>query len=343
VTDRLRVGIIGAGYGQHVQVPAFRGDDRVSVDILCASTEARARVIADRLGVLRASGDWREVVNDPQIDVVAISVPPALQSQIVLAAAAAGKHILAEKPLGMTLSEAQAMASAVREAGVVGAVDFEFRELEAWRRFRDLLAVKAIGPLRQVYFSWRIETVAYRDNKVSWKRDASLGGGALNLFGSHALDFILWSFGPVRRLTAQLVVPGPGTADARAEAWLEMVDGPPVSLSIAADTPLGSGFRVEAYGEGGSLVLENLTSDYAAGFTLAMGTRSETMRAVDLPPLPSVADGRVTAASGLVRRFVDAIVSHSPMNPDFEDGLRVQQLIDAIRAADRLGTWQTLS
>jgi predicted dehydrogenase len=284
------------------------------------------------------------MVTDPRIDAVAISVPPALQCPIVLAAAAAGKHILAEKPLGSSSEEARAMVDAARAARVVGVVDFEFRELEAWQKVRALVGAGALGQLRQVYLSWHIETLANRDSKPSWKKDSERGGGTLNLFGSHALDSIVWTFGRARRLAAHLLPSrSGGTAEARVEAWLEMADGLSVSLSISADAAFGGGYRLEVYGEEGALVLENPTADYASGFSLAHGERGKGLRPVELTPLPEGADGRRMATGALIHRFVSAIRDGSPVNPSFEDGLEVQHLIDAIREANRRGAWQSLS
>ncbi len=343
MTAPLRIGIVGGGFGQHVQVPAFRSAGHVAVDAICMSTAARAQAVAARLAIPRAFGDWRELVTDPGIDAVGISVPPALQAEIVIAAAGAGKHVFAEKPLGTNVVEARHMAEAARSAGIVAGIDFEFREIPAWQRLKALLLDRAVGRLRHVYLSWRIETLAHRENRPSWKRDAALGGGALNLFGSHALDAILWLFGGVERLAGRLFTSPPGTADARVEALLEIRGGAPVSLSIAADAPFGSGHRLEIYGDGGALVLENRGTDYASGFTLAMGTRGGEMQAVDLPALPASADGRVEATGAVIRRFVEAIRTRVPMTPNLEDGLRVQELIDALREADRRETWLSLS
>ncbi|MEP6654986.1 MAG: Gfo/Idh/MocA family oxidoreductase [Myxococcales bacterium] len=336
MTRTLRVGVVGGGFGQHVQVPAFRAAPGVTVDAICASTEARARTFAERLGIPRATGDWRELVRDPALDAVAVSVPPSLQAPILLGAIAAGKHVFAEKPLAMNATDARAVLDAARAAGVVGGLDFEFREISAWQRARALLAEGALGRLRHAYLSWRIETLAHREGKLNWKRDAVLGGGALNLFGSHALDSIWWLFGETRVRSAHLLTAAAGTADARVEAVLASgADEIPVSLSIAADAPLGSGHRLEVYGEDGALVLENRGSDYASGFSLALGRRGGALANVELEPFPPGSDGRVVATARVVRRFVQAVATGTPMSPGLEDGLRVQDLIDAIRAADR--------
>lgn len=341
----LRVAVIGGGFGQQVLVPAFRRDPRAAVELICMSTEPRARAVADRLAIERASGDWCAVVRDPRIDVVAISVPPALQAEIAVAAARAGKHVLAEKPMAMHADDARAMAAAAAAAGVVGAVDFEFREMPAWRRAQELLAAGAIGRLRQAYVGWRIETYAYRSPQPSWKREPASGGGALNLFAAHSLDAVAWMLGPIAGVAARLSVPAAGAqagaqAEARVDAWLTLADDTPVTLAIAADATAASEHRFEVYGDDGALVLDNRGGDYAAGFTLSLGRRGAPWQPIELPPVEPGTDGRIIAVGSLVRRVLDAVVARAPVRPSFDDGVAVQRAIDAIREAHRTGTWQ---
>jgi predicted dehydrogenase len=343
VNATLRVAVIGGGFGQQVHVPAFRLDERARVELLCLSTVERARERADRLGVPRASGDWRAVVADPQIDVVALSVPPALQAEMAIAAARAGKHLLAEKPLALTAIEGETIVEALRSAGRIGAIDFEFRELPAWLRARQLLGEGAIGRVKQVYVEWRVETFAYRDPRPSWKRDPAAGGGTLNLFASHTVDALAWMLGPIERVAARLISPVPGAAEARVDAWLSAGDGTPVSLSIAADALGANEHRLTLHGTEGTLTLENRSNDYANGFTLTLDRRGEPRQSVALPSGEPGVDGRITAVGRLVRRFIDAIAGGTAMTPSLEDGLAAQRVLDALREADRTGTWQTLS
>src|SRR4029077_16925494 len=96
--------------------------------------------------------------------------------------------------------------------------------------------------------------------------------GTLNQFVSHSFFYLEWLLGPVARIAAHLT-PRDAAGDARADLWLELASGCPVSVSVAADAFLGSGHRLEIYGEQGALLLENRTADYVNGFTLSLGTR----------------------------------------------------------------------
>jgi len=346
----VRLGVVGIGFGQHAHVPALRNDPRAVVSAICASSYERAAAVAERLAIPRAHSDWAALVGDPDIDAVTISVPPVLQPAIAIAAAAAGKHVFCEKPVACDASQAAAMLDAARAAGVVHAVDFEFRAVPAWQRAKTLCDDGVLGGIRHAVVSWQVETLAYRRPTESWKRRRCDGGGTLNLFVSHSLDYIEWLLGPITRLAARFAGPeasggsrDTAQAEAQVDAWFELASGAPVTLSVAANAPFGSGHRLEIYGDAGTLVLENRTADHANGFGLHIATRaSGGMARVAVDGEAPAGDGRIAAVSRLVRDFLDAIDgSGGALRPDLEDGLRVQMLIDRMRRADVEGTWQS--
>ena len=126
--NKVRVGIVGIGFGQQVLVPVFRGVPDSEVLAVCARSQEKARAVAQRLGIERAFGDWQALVEDDSIDAVAIAVPPNLQAQIALGAIARGKAVFCEKPLATSVDSASQMVRAAQQAGVANAVDFEFPE-----------------------------------------------------------------------------------------------------------------------------------------------------------------------------------------------------------------------
>lgn len=335
--------MVGVGFGQAVHVPAFRADERCEVVAICASSDGRARAVAERLRIPRALGDWRALLADPDVDTVGVAVPPGLQPTIVCEAAAAGKHVFCEKPPALEARAADEMLTAVRAAGVVHGIDFEFIEVPAWRRARELCTTGVLGRIRHVALTWRIETRSQRD-PVSWKRRAEEGGGALNNLGSHSLFLLEWLLGPVRGLAARLS--SDGDSDTRVDCWLDMPNGAGVTLSVATDAFLGPGHRLEVYGSEGTLVLENVSRDYVRNFTLRLGHRNasalEPVACEGDGPLREGVDPRVRPVSALVRRFVDAVLNGGQMRPDLADGVRVQMLLDAVRSADRSGGWVSL-
>lgn len=345
---KVRVGVIGIGFGQQVHVPAFRGNERCEVVGICASTQERARAVASRLEIPKAYGDWRELIGDPEIDAVSISTPAAVQVNIVKAALEERKHVFCEKPLATSCEAARAMLTAANNAGTANMVDFEFPEVEEWMEAKRILTAGTLGHLRHVHVSWYVETYANRLQLRSWKTNTAEGGGTLNGFVSHCFYYLEWLFGPVRKVWAGLfhdcesgskIVP---QGDTLAIVCLELDTGTPVSVSVGSNAFLGTGHRVEVYGDAGTLVLENRGSDYVGGFNLLLGTReTNCLKPVGLPRRLSVGgqDGRVVAVGRLVERFVRWILTGSPEVPSFADGYRVQVLLEAARASHGDGTW----
>ncbi len=339
MTPPVSIGLVGIGFARQVLAPAFRADPRSQLVAVSARDLSRAQEAAAALGLPRAYGDWRALVADPTVQVVAIAVPPGAQAEIAIAAARAGKPVFCEKPLALDATQATAMLAAAEAGRVAHAVDFIFPEIPAWQSTRGLLPT--VGRLRHVALTWRLETYAYRAGLQNWKMSPAAGGGTLNNFVSHTFYYLEWLFGPIARLAASLRPAAP-SADAGVELWLEFAAGFRATVSVAADAPFGPGHCLEIYGDSGALRLENKTSDYANGFTLARGTRAGgKLEPVAMPDDNPTPDGRIAAVARIAARFLDAVCGGPSVTPGLREGLRVQRLIDLARTADRTGTWQT--
>src|SRR5258708_19070610 len=187
---KVRVAIVGLGFGQSVGLPAFASDPRCEVVALCASSAERAQQVAAQKGIGKAYGDWRDLAADLEIDVVAIATVPSLQPEIALAMLAVGKAVLCEKPLATSLSDAQQLADTAERSGLPNMVDFEFGELDTWRRAKALLDDGKIRALRHICLNWNVETYANKMKLNSWKSNFEAGGGSLQQFVSHALYYL---------------------------------------------------------------------------------------------------------------------------------------------------------
>jgi predicted dehydrogenase len=341
MTPPVRIAVIGSGFGQKVHVPAFRADNRCEVVAICASTPESAARAAEQAGISQAYGDVHEMLATAQIDAVSIAVPPVFQAQLVIEAAKAGKHVFCEKPLAKDEKTAKEALAAVERAGVTHAIDFIFPEIASWQKARVMLEEGKLGKLRHTALTWRVETYAFATGLDSWKTRHQDGGGAVNNFLSHSLYNLEWLLGPFTRVAAQ-ILPRNSRINSGVEAWFEAESKCSVTVSIANDSFLGSGHRLEIYGERGSLVLSNPTTDYVNGFTLSVGTRDSGSLSTELMEPHSGADGRVAAVSKIVRRFLDGILSGSSVRPNLADGVRVQHLIAKVCAADETGTWQSV-
>lgn len=328
----LRVGVVGVGFGQAVHVPAFRSQGSCEVMAICASTADRAASVAARLAIPFATGDWRDLVRDPLIDLVSVAVPPGLQPRIVAAALEHGKHVLCEKPMATSAAEARWLASAAVKAGVTHAIDFEYPESQTWRRAAVSSSEGDIGPIRQIYVDWRLRTRAAAAGSHGWKLDHGQGGGAYGGFLSHALYHIELMGGRIDRVRARHH--GRGDVVLAIDVWAELESGGSATVSIATSAVGGSGHRLELCGSSGSLRLDE-APDHPGVFRLAL---NGTLIEADPVPDPSE-DARVAHVSRLIARMVESIRQRGPMRPDLRDGARVQELLDATHRSALTDAW----
>ena len=150
----LRWGILStANIGRRKVVPAMQKARRSRIVAVASRDEERARAYARELGIPRTHGSYEALLADPDVDAVYIPLPNHLHARWVMAAAAAGKHVLCEKPLAMNAPEAQRMADACAEAGVVLLEAFMYRLHPSWAAVRNLVASGRIGRLSAIQ-SW---------------------------------------------------------------------------------------------------------------------------------------------------------------------------------------------
>lgn len=342
----IRVGIIGIGFGQHAHVPAFRHNEHCVVTGLCASTHDRARNVAERLGIPKYYGDWRILVDDPDIDAISIATPPEMQHEIAMVAFSKKKPVFCEKPLSTTLTRAEAMLTAAHHAGVPHMVDLEFGEIAQWQEAKALIQRGDLGNIRHAAVSWHVESYAARMSLKSWKTiGGASGGGVLNSFVSHVFHYVEWLLGDIHRLTAKTFSPHsrePSRGETEAILGLELAGGESVSVSVSNRACGGTGHRVEVYGEKGSLVLDNPVASGIVAFDLWRGDG----RSLRLTPRSceraSSMDGRTAAVGQLVDRFVKWMRTGVAASPSFVEGVRIQYLLELARRSDKIGEWMTV-
>jgi predicted dehydrogenase len=336
----IRLGVVGSNYGVNVLVPAFRADTRCTVIALAGHEAAKTIRLARETRIAKACVGWRELVDDEQIDAVAIAVPPAVQPEIAAAALNCGKPVFLEKPLAADTAGARLVRNAAERSGRPVMIDFEFPELPAWSRARELVAGGAIGRLRQASVIWHTENRAVRERLRSWKTGGP-GGGVLGNLASHSFHYLEQFCGPIGTVSAQLAQL-PGTSDVQmsvAAAGL-FANGALFTLSVSCGAYLGSGHRFELYGDDGTVALANATADYMRGFELFYAHRpANSLSRIETPdPFDNPdSDGRIAPVSRLAARFLDAIEGKTQPHPGVAEALRVQCLIEAAMRSHQHG------
>jgi len=343
----IRLGIVGINYGRTVQLPAFRADARCQVVALAGSDAARSASLAREAGVPKGYGGWRALVEDADVDAVAIATLPGLQAEIALRALELGKPVFAEKPMAADLASAGAMLRQAALSRRPAGIDFNFHQILSWQRAKTMLDDGAIGALRHVVVNWHVESRALQMRMRNWKTLGDDGGGVLGNFISHCFHYLEWFCGPLAGLGARVS----GTHDDPAlettvAMALQFRTGALCSLNMSCASYLGGGHRLEFFGEDGTLMLHNPGADYMRGFTLSHARRPATALQpiiVDDPVDAKYPDGRIAPVSRLARKFIDAIESGGTVRPGFAEGYRVQWLMDAARRSHLQGAWIDLA
>jgi predicted dehydrogenase len=226
---QIAIGVIGMGWmGQahsrsYLQVPLRFPEAGIRPRLVACSDTVAARAENARtlLGFERSTTDWREVIADPEIEVVNICTPNNEHVEIVRAAAAAGKHIFCEKPVGRTPEETAEVEAAARAAGVISGVGYNYRWAPMVQHAHRLLSSGALGKLQHWHGRFFSMYGANPLGLLSWRFDSEIAGsGALGDLLSHVVDMTHVMAGPIRRVNAHkhqyiferpLPVPGKGT------------------------------------------------------------------------------------------------------------------------------------
>jgi predicted dehydrogenase len=268
-TDPVRWGVLGvAGIAVNKVIPGMQRSETSRVEAIASRSPARAEQAADRLSIPRWHGSYEDLLADPAIEAVYIPLPNHLHAEWAVKAAQAGKHVLCEKPLAMSVVEAREMVQAADSAGVLLMEAFMYRLHPLWAEVRRLLSEGAIGDLLavQVFFSY------FNVNPEDIRNIAHAGGGALRDIGCYAVNAARMLFGtePTRVRGAIRRDPGFGT-DVLTSALLDF-DGRHATLTCS--TQLEDDQRVHIHGTKGRMLVEipfNIPPDRATRILVASG------------------------------------------------------------------------
>ena len=333
------VGVIGTGFGATVAVPSFAGVAGADVVAIAGRRREAAEQTAARFGVPFATDDVGRLLERDDVDLVFVTTPPHLHCETVLAALDAGKHVLCEKPFGLTPTESLDMVQRAQGRSLLHFLDFEFRTDDARRELGRVIRDSDLGEVRQVAITAMVAGLRFPVmNRDGWWQRRELGGGWLGAMGSHYIDALRVWFGEIRSVSAHLETrrthladapdAPPITADDGFVARFVTESGVVCVVSTASSVGASFGPRVELYGTAGAAVLEHdhvLTVVDDSGAS----TRRDFTPEIDPRAHPSLAATSVWAA-----HVVEAVRTRTQIAPNFVDGLRVQEVIEATRRSD---------
>jgi predicted dehydrogenase len=326
----MRIGLIGCGnVGVNAHIPAVQANEGMTIVAAADPTPERLQVAATAagLGVDDLYADWRELLVRQDVEAVIVATPQRFRPEIVIAAATAGKHILAEKPLALTPADAQAMIDAAREHGVTLATVHNYHFMPVYRDIKEVLDSGEIGQPEIAVLNYlgvedRPGAAAYSPR---WRHRAADSGGGVLMDMLHVVYLANWFMGgPPLAVSAWVDKRLEGEGDVEDIALVRYVyDNGQALVNMAWGVGPGA---VEVGGTQGRVVMTNKdfgTHPFVPAARLDVvaesGIRSWT-------PREAVAYGM----AGIAADFRDAVAANAEPAASGESGLRV---LDAVLGA----------
>ena len=364
------IGLIGSGFMGRCHANAFNSvaglfdlPARPRCEVLADATDEIAASGAKALGFARATSDWRSLVNDPKVDIVAITAPNIFHEAMALAAIAAGKTVYCEKPLSTTAASALKMTEAAEAAGVVTLVGFNFLRNPMVRLAQEIIAAGELGEITGFRGRHAENYMCDPDAPHSFRTDPE-GGGAVADIGSHIVSMARYLLGPIaatcaasetihktRPVKVGSTERAPVVVDDMTHALLRFESGIVGSIEANwAATGRTMDLSFEVTGTRGAIAfsqerMNELMLTQGSGPTAGF-TRIEA--GPDHPPY-----GRFCPAAGHhlgfndlkvieVAQLIAAHVNGAPCGPDFREALEVQKTIEAMQKSSANQAWTSI-
>lgn len=354
---KLRIGIVGTGFGTLVQAPAFMMHPDCEVVALAGVARAgRAQEQAARLGIPHAYDSFATMLDNEKLDLVSVVSAPFMHHPMTIAALERGIPVLCEKPMALNLDQARAMVAAAESRHLINATNFEFRHQPARTKLKELMEQGFLGDL--LHFTLTYTMAGFERNlarPMGWLWQKEKGGGMLGALGSHVIDSLRWFFGDIQSVSGMLTTHvdvregQPVDAD-DTFAFLACLAGKSTGVvQFFQHAHHGFGMRLEAYGTRGSIVLVDDRELFAA-------RAGEALAPISLPErfeVPGVnyatqLDPRTIPMFMMVDNLAHALRGTPNQNPSpnyatLRDGAAVQAVLDAVRRSHDERRWVDVS
>lgn len=351
----------------------------VCMHTICGRNPDGVKAAQAELGWQNASTDWKEVLANPDIHIVDINTPNDSHAEIAIAAAKAGKHVLCEKPLAMTVDQCNEMIQAANEAGVVHMVCHNYRRIPAIAQAKKMIEEGAIGDIYHYYARYAQDWIVDPEFPLVWRLQKGISGsGAHGDINAHIIDlarYLVGEFDEVSGLMNTFIKQRPLMDEGGKGAGLggQASEGKKMGEVTVDDAALFLGrfkngaianleatrfalgrknhIHIEINGSKGSLefnfedmnrlkYFDNTQPDARQGFTDILVTQpggAHPYVGQWWPPGHII--GYEHTFVHTIADFVDACVDGTPVQPTFEDGMKNQQVLDAVEKSAETRQW----
>lgn len=385
---KMNIGLIGAGFMAKAHSIAYAGmpmffwpAPAIPVKKIIADVDAAlAKESMEKFAFETFTTDWRDIVNDPHIDVVDICTPNNVHAEIAIAAANAGKHILCEKPLSLTPEEAKEMYNTARENNVITMVAYNYRRTPAVQLAKRYIDEGALGDILDFRGTYLQDWSADPSSPLSWRFQKEIcGSGALGDIGTHVIDmlrFLVGDFAKVNARSATYIEDRPvqsSSADSlgniKAEAdtprkavdvddqcmfMIECKNGAFGSIEATRNAWGRNNYiTFEIHGTKGSVYFNyehrdelqvcfaDDKSDRRGFRTICTGPNHPYGDA--LWPIPALGIGYTETKIVETYDFFKAIADGTEASPNFQDGYAIELISDAILKSAESHCWESVA
>jgi predicted dehydrogenase len=325
--EPVRWGVLGvAAIATKKVIPAMQRAENCEIVGIASRDADRAAEAAAQLGIPRHYGSYQALLDDPEIEAVYIPLPNNLHAEWTLRAAAAGKHVLCEKPLAMNSDEAAKMVAACADAGVMLMEAFMYRHHPSWVRARELVAEGRIGELRAIQGIF-----AYNNaDPANIRNIAELGGGALMDIGCYPINVARMMFGDEPVAVQAAIHRDPVfQTDVLTSALLTFAGGR--HASFICSTQLEPDQRIHLLGSEGRLLVEvpfNIPPDQPTRIVHTAGGSPPMAPDMEVFEIPAADQYRIQG-----ELFAASVRAQAPLPISPADALANMKVIDQVIAA----------
>lgn len=330
----LKIGIIGSGFGLYGLLPAFNSIKNCQVVAICCRKKEQLALYRKRIGLAKIYADWRILLEYKELDAIALAVTPNAQYQIARAAVNRGLHIFAEKPLAATVAQAKQLFNLAKKNKITHGIDFIFPEIAQWKRVKELIDHKTFGKLKHISVNWDWLSGDIKNKRSTWKTSIAEGGGALAFYFSHGLYYLEHFAGRITDIKSLFTYAeeNVGGGEVGVDMLLKFQLGITGYAHISCNSRGFVRHKLIFQCENGVIVLENKNAVVNKFIIKTYDQNGMKQLTVSKDRSRKNEDERVKIVSKIATRFVNSCISRQQISPSFKEGLRVQELIDMVRA-----------
>lgn len=331
----LKTGLIGTGYGAEVFAPAFRNNQFYKLTSVFSGDSKRAKSIRKSLGFKRSYDNWAQLIEDSDLDIVCIATPVYTHYEIAKYALENNKHLILAAPFTLQVNEALELADLAAQKGLLGVVAHHLNFFPARKYITHLIKNGKIGVPTHVHRLYRTASKLMHKTTQSWKFNKKLGGGTLNIIGSHDIDFLLRVIGGIHKVNAftELMYAERQnqndelfqcSADDAFRMNIEFHNGAKAALSASSVYPGKEANEFLFYGTEGLLTLRDDNE-------ILFYTREGNKERIAIPPnyqttsLPGQKE--ISPFYMLLESVASAIHKGTEVTPTFDEAVHVQRAI----------------